>query len=190
MKNLLPGTTYNIYVTATNDFGTSPASASWTCTTFSVPFAPIPACGVAGSNSLTVSWTDTANDGGVPVLSYTVAYEPVGSFNSNLRQSQTIYSSGNSNTFLGRQYTINGLEQATDYSIFVTATNDFGDSVASNSVVCSTIGVAPAPPIPLCGLSTSSSINVSWQDGFSDGGSFINDYTIWYQPVTSLNNND
>lgn len=190
MNNLNPGTTYNIYVTATNEFGTSPASAAWTCTTFTVPFSPIPACGVSGSNSLTVSWTDNANDGGVPVLSYTVSYEPVGSLNSNLRQSQTIFSSGNSNTFLGRQYTITGLNQATDYSIFVTAANDFGNSVASNSIVCRTTGVPPAAPIPSCGLSTSASINVSWQDGFSDGGSAITDYTIWYQPVNSLNNND
>lgn len=164
MNNLTPGTTYNIYVTAANEFGSSPASAAWTCTTFTVPFPPVPSCGVSGPDSIVVSWTDSANDGGVPVLSYTVSFEPLNNFGNNLnaRQSETIFSSGNQNTFFGRQFTLTNLEVATDYSIFVTATNDFGTSAGGNQIVCRTTGVPPAAPIPSCGLSSSSSINVSW----------------------------
>ena len=91
MTNLAQAQSYNIYITAANEFGSSPASQSFTCQTQGVaPAAPIGSCGISSSNSLTVSWVDGVNTGGSAINSYTVTYEPVGNVNANNRVSQTI----------------------------------------------------------------------------------------------------
>lgn len=151
--------------------------------------APAGTCGLSTSNSISVSWVDGISDGGQAINSYTVTYEPVGNLNANNRLSQTIFSTG-TNTFFGRQFTMVDLAIATDYVIYVTAANDFGSSPASQTFICQTQGTAPAAPAGTCGLSTSHTINVSWVDGLTNGGSAVHTYTITYEPTNSVISND
>lgn len=113
------------------------------------------------SNSLAVSWVDGLNNGGSAVNSYTVFYEPVGNVNSNNRLSQTV-SAANNNLF-NRQISLNNLAHGSDYNIYITASNAFGTSVASNSFICRTQGIAPNAPVNgQCGATSDEHIIVSW----------------------------
>lgn len=191
MTNLAQAQSYNIYITAANDFGSSPASQSFTCQTQGqAPDAPAGTCGISSSNTLTVSWADGLSNGGSAINQYTVYYEPTGVGNVANRLSETISTNQGNNLFFGRQITLSNLALATDYSIYVVSTNDYGSSPASQSFVCRTTGTAPDAPQGSCGISTSDSLTVNWADGFNNGGSAVTSYTVTYEAVGNTNANN
>jgi len=80
-----------------------------------VPGAPTNVTGTAGNAQVSVSWTAPANNGGTPILSYTVTSSP-----------------GNRTaTSTGTTATVTGLTNGTAYTFTVTATNAVGTSVPS-----------------------------------------------------------
>jgi hypothetical protein len=124
VTGLTDGVAVTFAVTATNSIGTSPpspASNSVTPKAATVPDPPTNVVATAGDSSATVSWKPPSNNGGDPILGYTV-----------------IPSSGQSVSTTGTSVVVTGLTNGTSYTFTVTANNVVGQSApsaASNAVV-------------------------------------------------------
>ncbi len=114
VTGLANGTSYTFTVQATNANGQGPASApSNAVTPATVPAAPSLVVAVAGDSSATVTFVAPVDDGGSPILGYTVTSDPAGGVDSNAGQ-------------LGLSHAITGLANGTEYTFTVTATNAAG----------------------------------------------------------------
>lgn len=158
LSGLTAGIVYNIYLTATNSFGTSAASSTITYGTTS----PAPT-GLVASNASTstvdLSWTSSTG-----ATSYTVGYTPSGG------AFQTIPG------FTTPSARVSGLNPGIVYNFSVYAVNNYSTS-ASSSVV--TYGTLTSSPTGLTASSpTTSSLNLSW-NGVVGAGS----YSVFYQPA-------
>jgi hypothetical protein len=158
LNGLTAGTVYNIYLTATNSFGTSAASSSITYGTVS----PAPT-GVVASNASTstvdLSWTSSTG-----ASSYLIGYTPAGGTFKTLTGFTTLNA------------TVGGLSPGTLCNFSVYAVNNYSTS-ASSSVV--TYGTLTSSPTGLSVSSpTTSSLNLSWT-GVVGAAS----YSVYYQPI-------
>jgi len=98
-------------------------SASMTFTPLTPPQAPTGVVAKAGNRQAMVKWTAPSNDGGYPILDYTVTSHPSG-FYTTVSSSQTMA-------------VVTGLTNGQPYTFTVSARNQLGDSpdsVPSNTV--------------------------------------------------------
>ncbi|MDH5388977.1 MAG: DUF4347 domain-containing protein [Gammaproteobacteria bacterium] len=119
------GTAYTFTVTATNAYGTSPAStASNSVTPATIPDAPSGVTATGGFAQATVSFIAPADNGGDAIIGYTVTSSPAGGIDVDADTPNLTH-------------TITGLTDGVAYTFTVTATNGVGTgvaSVASNSI--------------------------------------------------------
>ena len=122
VTGLTNGTAYTFTVTATNSFGTGPASsASNPATPYAVPGAPTIGTALAtGFTTANVPFTAPVNNGGNTIISYTAVSSP-GNVRSTLNQA------GNGTI------QVTGLSSGTNYTFIVFATNAGGDSANSST---------------------------------------------------------
>jgi uncharacterized repeat protein (TIGR01451 family) len=126
ISGLTNGTALEFVVQACNASGCSPFSAPSSVVTpqaLTNPGAPTGVVASPGNKSATIAWTAPANNGGSPIISYTVTSTP-GSLTVTVPASQT-----------GLNFT--GLSTGTTYSFTVHATNSTGnssESLPSNAV--------------------------------------------------------
>ncbi len=125
VTGLANGTPYTFTVRATNSSGQGPASAASNAVTpATVPGAPTAVFAVAGDSSATVTFVAPLDDGGSPILGYTVTSSPAGGTDDNAGSA-------------GLSHAISGLSNGTEYTFTVTATNAAGTgdpSAPSNPV--------------------------------------------------------
>lgn len=125
VTGLTNGTSYTFTVVATNANGSGPASLpSNAVTPATVPAAPTGVVAVAGDTTATVVFVAPLDDGGSPILGYTVTSSPAGGTDTNAGQP-------------GLSHAITGLTNGVEYTFTVTATNAAGtgaDSKPSNPV--------------------------------------------------------
>jgi hypothetical protein len=122
VSGMTNGTAYTFRVAAVNVMGTGAQSAASAATTpFGVPGAPTGAAAVAGNQSLYLTWSAPASNGGSAITGYTVTR-----FANGVSQGTT---SAGANTNL----TVNSLTNGTTYTFTVTATNARGTSAASTA---------------------------------------------------------
>ena len=129
----------------------------------SVPAAPIGVHATAGNHNADVSWQTPGDDGGSPIVSYTVTATPGG-------QSATIDASHHT-------FGISGLSPSKTYTFTVHATNATGnspESTASNPI--RPLGV-PNAPAAVHATKNGGSVSISWTAPASNG-STITRYTI------------
>ena len=155
VTGLLSGTYYSFSVTATNAYGTSPASAvsSQVMPSKTAPTAPSAVTGVAQSQAVAVSWT-AANQNGALITSYTV----------------TSYPGGFTCTSAGTSCTVIGLTNGTAYTFSVTATNSVGVGPSSfASAAVTPRAMVPNAPALANVVAANRALKVSWSGAGANG---------------------
>jgi hypothetical protein len=126
---------------------------------------------VAGDASATVSFSPPLNDGGSPIIDYTVTAYLANGSSTNITQ-----------TDVASPIIISGLTNGVEYKFTVYATNAVGDSVESDFSDVVTPAAPPTVPDPptITGVSAGdASATVSFTPPLNDGGSAIQDYTVY-----------
>ncbi len=192
VKGLTDNTEYGFRaaeVTASNRVSAQSPVAIGGPVTPTAPLAPTLAYVLGRDTKIKAAW-DPADPDGSPVTSYTVTATPTGAGNSPV----TVTTDGKDD-----QTDITGLVNGVPYTISVTATNTIGTSPAGKSdsetqgaaadgtVTPQTVYGATAPldvsaappPVGSDGSQPDpTSLVVSWDPPFDDGGSAIDSYTV------------
>ena len=169
IEGLTNGTTYTVSVTATNEIGTSAASAPATGTPAHIPGAPVAVSTTRGDGTITVTWQPPASDGGLRVTGYTLLW---------VAPDGTTFTAETAAT----SHSIDGLANGATYGITVTATNEIGTSVAANPVRATPARV-PGPLAYAEIVIGHETLLVNWQPPNDDGGLPVRSYTLtWVAP--------
>nr|XP_042908972.1 Down syndrome cell adhesion molecule-like protein 1 homolog isoform X2 [Parasteatoda tepidariorum] len=130
LTNLIKSTKYNIVVKAYNSAGTGPPSQDLVAKTLDgdVPEAPAFTVVAASESKISLRWGDPPSRN-IPVTGYTLHYKKEGSDWYHI----PIIASSSKNRF-----TITGLESATPYKIYITASNQYGNGEASETTTVTT----------------------------------------------------
>ena len=133
--------------------------------TATVPDAPTSVSVVAGNEQVTISFSSPENNGGSPIISYTVTSEP-----------GNISVTGSSSPI-----TVTGLTPGSSYTFTVIATNAVGNSLPalSNLVMIPTV---PDAPTSVSAVAGAQQATVSFTAPINDGGSAITSYTVTSSP--------
>jgi titin len=168
IPDLIAGVFYTITVVATNNCGDSQPSLPLSFSYGTAPDPPTDVAGVAGNESVTVSWTAPVNSGGYAITSYTVEDAGAG-------VSQDV--SGNVT-----ETSVLGLTNGTTYSFTVTATNFAGPSLPSDPVVLTPQAATLTPPTGVTAYFDSANspgvMFVSWTPPTETGGLTIFRYNV------------
>ncbi len=171
VTGLTNGQPYDFRVSATNDVGTGPVSATVTDTPFTVPDAPTNLSVELQSGQVNLEWVAPTDDGGSPVIDYLVEYSIDGTFWFLIID----FVDPATTTALTIDDLINGQE----YFFRVLAVNAIGNSLPSGFV-----GTVPAgPPDAPTGLITTpgnSQVSLVWNAPLDDGGAPLLDYLVEY----------
>ncbi len=128
-----------------------------------LPSAPAAGTATAGNAQATVSFTAPANDGGSPIISYTVTSAP----------------GGISNTGTASPIIVTGLSNGTSYTFTVAATSAFGtgpSSTPTNSATPVAIATVPSAPTILATSAGNGSAILYFSAPTSSGGSTLTGY--------------
>jgi len=164
VSGLSNGTSYSFIVTATNNAGTSVASASSNVVTpITVPGAPTGVSAVSGNAVATVSFTAPSNNGGAAITSYTVTS-----------------SGGQTATGTSSPINVVGLASGVQYTFTVTASNSSGSSASSSSsnVAIYYANLPLAPSVTAVAGNASATVNVSSAAGTCISGGSISCYLV------------
>ncbi len=141
LTGLENGTQYDLQVRAVNAAGEGPWSATTARRPRTVPGAPTIDSVTGGQRSLSVEWSAPASDGGADVSSYHLRYRPTNTEGKPSIVQWTlladIWTSG------ALEYTISGLEHATQYDVRMRAVNLVDEGEISELAQGSTLSLAP-----------------------------------------------
>ncbi|MCX6388399.1 MAG: fibronectin type III domain-containing protein [Solirubrobacterales bacterium] len=155
-----PGSVFDLNLNTHYTFAVAPAT---------VPGHATGVSAIAFDSSAEVSWTAPESDGGSVVTAYTVTSSP---------GSKTCATDSATST----SCVVDGLDNGTEYSFTVVATNSVGDgdvSVPSSSVTPVT---NPGAPTGASATAGNASASVSWTAPSSTGGASITAYTVTSSP--------
>ena len=179
VSGLTIGTSYTYTVTATNQSGTSPASApSNAVVSSTIPNAPTAPSATTGNALATVAFTGdttTATEGGLAITGYTVT----------ATDTTNPANGGETATGAASPITVTGLTNGDSYTFTVHATNANGNSSESVATTAVNPGRPSAPTAVVSGADASSSttLDVNWAASTSpDGTSPITGYTVTSSP--------
>jgi outer membrane protein OmpA-like peptidoglycan-associated protein len=163
LTGLTNGTSYDIEVRAVNDQGTSDPASAGQHVPAGAPAAPTNVEGTPGDEQATVTF-DAPADNGSAITGYTVRVSD---------GTNTHDVSCDASPCL-----VTGLTNGTAYTFSVLATNDVGDSVASDPSDAVTPVTVPGAPTDLVLGSQDGSASVSFAAPASDGGTPITGYEV------------
>ena len=166
---LVKGTAYTFSYAARNRIGTGTYSdASSSITPLTVPSAPgIGTALRSDATSVTVAYTNSSDNGGAPITSYTATSTPGG-----------ITGSGSNSPIL-----VSGLTKGQPYTFTVRANNSRGSSIESSSSISATPATVPnAPTIGTATVISKNSISVAFTAPADNGGNAIFSYTAVSSP--------
>ena len=168
VTGLTNGTAYTFTVAALNSVGEgSQSAASNSVTPATVPGAPTIGTVTGGNDSVTVTWTAPASNGGEPITGYVVT-----PYIGGIAQTATTFNS------TATTETVTGLTNGTSYTFKVAATNSVG--TGAQSAASSAVTPATLPGAPTMGTVTSGndSVTVNWTAPASNGGATITGYIV------------
>lgn len=171
------GDVYKFRIVATNVQGTTTSIVSRPMTLASVPgtpaAAPVSDASVTNGNQIRVTYTDVADNGGTPILSYELQ---MGS--TNLKDFVSIQ--GVDPYSLALSFVVTkGIEKGKTYAFRYRAVNAVGAGPWSAVVEVTAATIPMAPPIPKYVSSTSTSITLSFDLSPDNGGSKIIEYKLF-----------
>ena len=179
----IPGLThtslYEIQISSISCSGVGPISSPLYITTLSIPpSAPtnvvIANCNTGYTNSVILTWTAPADDGGSPITNYVIYYRttsPPGStwYTYNTNSSATTA-------------TISFLSPSTSYDFKVAAQNAAGVGIFSSPIVSSSSYNPPTAPTNLTAVTNSNGfVILTWTASTQEGAQFISYYVIEYK---------
>lgn len=144
ITGLVPNTSYDVYVVASNSFSTAPASVVATATTTAPPAPGQPTVSATTYQSITLAWNAVAD-----ASTYEVFY----------RTGADAYTSAGSTA--STTLTITRLVPSAAYDCYVTATIS-GQTSAGSTVRTATTAALAAPAAPTFSQVTATSIRVTW----------------------------
>ena len=145
-------------------------SASFTPAPATVPSVPLSPTATPSSQTVALTWSLPASDGGSPITNYKIEYKlgNVTAWSVLARAASTT-----------RTANVTGLTNGTQYSFRISAVNAVGTGVATASFFA--IPAAPATltaPLNLTGTVGRQTVTLSWQQPSSIPGSAVTDYII------------
>ena len=147
LSNLASGVTYTASVVATNAVGNSGPSTVQTFTTPTAPSAPSLSSATPGNKLVIAVWAAPSTNGGLGNIQYTVtANGGTGPMTC---------------TTTSLTCTITGLQNGSNYSLSLIATNGVGPSVPSNALSATPIG-SPLAPTSVLLSSNSQGVTIKW----------------------------
>jgi len=132
------------------------------------PMAVTPAR--SGTKGALVTFSPPENDGGNPIILYTVTADP-----TTGQDVQAKHATGQNSPIA-----VNGLEMGETYSFTVRAKNTDGDSDPSEAATLK-IGGAPSKPLAVSATREDGKSSITFNAPTSDGGSEITKYTVYAQ---------
>jgi titin len=129
------GHSYSYSIHAVNAVGEGALSASIGVALAGSPGQPMSIGGTTGEGSATVTWSEPSEDGGSPIISYSIYM--------SINGSEPVLAGTVS--ALERSWTQIGLDAAKAYRFFVTANNSIGEGQASGSIILTPKSVETEP---------------------------------------------
>jgi len=166
-NGLVNGQIYHYCVTAWNLAGEGARSNEVNATPATVPGAPTGLTLVPGDGQIALSWWAPADDGGSPVLSYTIYKGTTAGGESVLITLGNVYS-----------HTDGGLINGQPYYYLVRASNSMGQGPNSTEASATPMGV-PSEPLGLVLSAGDGIVILTWVAPSSDGGSPVTNYEIY-----------
>ena len=167
ISGLTNGGSYTFTVAAVNAIGESTFStATASATPAAAPGAPTSLAVLAGDTSTVVSWTQPADDGGSPIISYRITA-----------------SNGATCTAVAPATSckITGLTNGTSYTFVARAINAIGTGIASANSPASIPAGLPTPPTSISASIGNGQATITFS-GAGNNGSAITNYTVIAEP--------
>lgn len=183
ITGLTPNTTYLFRVAAINSAGSGPYSSPYSITTqpyagaSTVPGAPTGLAGTPTTNSVALTWSAPASDGGSGITGYRVQYS------ANGGATWTDFGSPTP----GTSRTVTGLTGGIGYRFRVAAVNAIGTGAPSASITVSTLAALPSEPLNLVASVSGNNVALDWDAPLQGDG--ITDYVIEYAPLVIFSDN-
>ena len=152
------------------------ASGSVWAQTATAPGAPTIDSLTTGNESIAVSWTAPASNGGSDITSYDLRHigsDATDKSDDNWTVEENVWSSG------ALQATITGLKNGASYDVQARAINEDGNGPWSATVSGKAATVPTAPRLAYA-VPRSGQIAITWSSPDSDGGSDITSYDLRY----------
>ena len=177
VAGLTNGTAYQVQVRASNSVGDGDWSASASEYPSTTPGTPAAPTLTVKDESLDVSWSAPASNGGSAITGYKVGRcdNSTGCDAASEWTTETLTGTGTSTT-------LTGLTNGTAYQVRVAAVNRGGDSSWSASATA-TPARAPSQPAAPTVTVWNKSLNISWTAPSANGAA-ISDYDVQYRACT------
>ena len=173
VPNLFNGTSYTIYLKATNAAGNTLVASNTTGIPRTVPSEPIITDVILGNTTIDILFNASSSDGGNAITDYRYSFFPDSSYNNSVGSSPT-------------RFQIPGLTNGNSYTIYMKAYNAAGNTLIASNVVAIPRTVPDAPIITHV-IPGNTTIDISFNAPSSDGGNAITDYRYSFSPDTSYN---
>ena len=177
--SLVNGTAYDVNVVAYNSAGDSTvASGAGTPAIGTATQAPVVSI-VGRDRSLRVRWDPPADDGGADITGYEIQWKTgTGDFNTAVELGAGT-----------RTHDITGLDPANEYTVRVTAVNEFGRGAAT-SVGMPRVPEPPSSPVNLRLDHAYRGFSVSWDPPPDDGGTDVTGYVLRWDDGLTMTRED
>lgn len=176
ITSLANGTLYQFRVTATNAAGSGTASGSVSATPKTVPGVPTSLTTAIGDQTVNLSWTAPADNGGSAVTDYVIEMK---------ESSSSTWTTVTDGVRTLPSASITGLVNSTPYDFRVSAVNEVGAGAATSSVSATPLAT-PDAPTGLTPTFGNAQVGLTWTAPTNNGGAPITDYVIQYRPTSTL----
>ena len=170
------GHTYYYSVRAINAAGSSDGTVIKSGIPLTLPTAPLYPYAISGDGYIKLGWSPPSDDGGSSIISYRIYQR------TYYENETTLLYEVDNETF---EYNDTSVENGVTYCYSITCVTDIGESPRSTEVYSTPFG-KPSPPENLTAIGGDGYVELSWSLPDDDGGSEINQITIYRRVDASI----